>query len=244
MSGQKEHSGLALILIGAGLVTAIAFMNQWLQSQVDKVIVTKSHSLNQPVSFSDLSPAEVIPSSRRLNQEVIRKTRFSPGRDYRISIFYRGNEEIARWKTVEGKIIEQSGEVPEGKVKFLDESNNTYGHEYYQNGKKHGFEKTYYRDGRLYREENYWFGKLQTRREYYNTGALRLEINYEDARGDYREDKEVGAGKVYFSDGTLKYEWNFTTTHKEGFRKSYNRKGDLVAAFYYDEHGQLLNEIN
>ena len=240
MSGQKKYSGLVIILIFASSMMAIALINQWLQSQVDEVIVTPSQSLQG--SFSDLSSKEGVPSARRLNKEMIRKTRFPPGRDYRTSIFYRDDQEMARWKTVGEKIIEQSGEAPEGKVKFFDESNNTYGNEYYQKGKRHGLVKTYYQDGRLYREENYWFGRLQTRKEYYHTGALRLEINYEDARGDYKEDKEVGMGKVYFSDGTLKYEWHFTNDHKEGFRKSYNRNGELVAAFYYDENGQLLNE--
>ena len=75
------------------------------------------------------------------------------------------------------------------------------------------------------------------KREYYNDGGIRLEVNYEDAR-EQTDNKERGAGRVYYRDGTIKYEWNLTNSEKIGFKKSYNQDGELRAAFYFDEHGQ------
>ena len=133
-------------------------------------------------------------------------------------------------------MVESSGEIP-GRVDFLDESKKTYGIEYYLQGKKSGPSRTYFADGRLNVEAYYQWGKLLWKREYYNDGGIRLEVNYEDAR-EQTDNKERGAGRVYYRDGTIKYEWNLTNSEKIGFKKSYSQDGELRAAFYFDEYGQ------
>ncbi len=174
-------------------------------------------------------------------QEVTKKSWVVRGSDYIESVFYLGNQEIAREKTSVKGIYDQTGEIPNGKVTFSDEGNKTYGEEYYQSGKKDGEAKTFYENGQLKTEAYYKDGVLQTTKEYYNDGHLRFEGDYTDAR-DSKDYKEAGIGKLYFKDGKLKYEWHFTQTDKVGFRKAYNQNGELVYEAYYDEDGKLIEE--
>lgn len=172
-------------------------------------------------------------------QEIVRKTKLIRGSDYYEDVFYSGNQELARQKTTGQKVLEQNGEIPDGKIKFIDESEHTYGEEYYRNGKKEGLSRTYYEDGWLKMESDYREGAILNSKEYYKNGNLRFEVNYEDARDD-KEDSEVGIGKLYFSDGTLRYEWDLTKSKKIGFKKSYNQNGELVYEAYYDADGKLI----
>ena len=204
---------------------------------------------------------------RKPGEKIVRKDRLSPGRDYQESVFYlndipvgsssprpkvpslqgtsgrgggafgRRPEEVARQRIVNEKVVESSGAIPEGRVDFFDESKKTYGIEYYLDGKKNGPSLTYFPDGRSNIEAYYQWGKLLWKREYYNDGGIRMEVNYEDAR-EQSDKKETGLGKVYYRDGTLKYEWNLSNSEKIGFKKSYNQDGELRAAFYFDEYGQ------
>ena len=70
---------------------------------------------------------------------------------------------------------------------------------------------------------------------------VQAEYNYEDARF-IRGENEVGIGKIYNKDGSLKYEWYRTNGNKVGFRKSYNRNGELRAATYYDQQGHITKD--
>ena len=151
--------------------------------------------------------------------------------------YFTPNTIIDRLKNVNDKVVESSGEITEGRVDFFDESKKTYGIEYYVEGKKSGPSRTYFADGRSNIEAYYQWGKLLWKREYYNDGGIRLEVNYEDAR-EQTGNKERGVGRVYYRDGTIKYEWNLTNSEKIGFKKSYNQDGALRAAFYFDEYGQ------
>lgn len=177
------------------------------------------------------------PRRRKPGETTVRKDRLSPGRDYQESVFYLQGIEVARQRIVNERIIESSGEIPDGRVDFVNESKETYGTEYYLQGKKSGPSRTYFADGRSNIEAYYQWGKLLWKREYYNGGGIRLEVNYEDAR-EQTDNKERGAGRVYYRDGTIKYEWNLTNSEKIGFKKSYNQDGALRAAFYFDEYGQ------
>ena len=68
-----------------------------------------------------------------------------------------------------------------------------------------------------------------------------MELNYEDAL-DWGDEQEVGVGKVYNKDGTLKYEWNLTTKNSTGFKKSYNRYGQLVREVRYNSSGEIIQD--
>lgn len=155
------------------------------------------------------------------------------------SVFYAEDTEIAWQKIVGGKVVEIKGTIPNGKVKFTDESSNRHGVEYYSNGKKDGPSNTYYPDGQAFEEAYYRNGKLLWRKEYYKDGSLRLEIDYQDAR-DLGDDVEVGRGKLYYRDGTVKYEWQLTNSDEDGFKKSYDQKGGLRGALYFDRDGHLM----
>ena len=192
-------------------------------------------ALEEPnqMTRSLLSPQ---PSS---NQEIIRRSRVVVGEDYLEDIFFQNGQVIARQRISANGVYEKVGEIPDGKVKFFDESKGTYGEENYHYGKKSGIIRTYYNDGQLNSEAEYFNGKLLTQKEYYKSGVLRFSVDYADAPYN-RDEVEVGVGKVYFPDGTLKYEWNLTRNSPPGFKKSYNRNGELTFEANYDEEGRLI----
>lgn len=223
-----------VIALCLSTVVAVKMINDRIGRDVQTITETPRYV--PPVS---VSPAGGSESHRKYNQKIVRRDRLSPGRDYIESIFYLNGMETARQKIINEKVVESSGAMPEGRVDFFDESKKTYGTEYYREGKRSGPSRTYFADSRLNVEAYYREGKLLWKREYYNDGGIRLEINYEDAR-DRADEKETGRGKVYYRDGTLKYEWHLTKSDKIGFKKSYNQNGELRAAFYFDENGQPM----
>ncbi|MBI3616829.1 MAG: hypothetical protein HY210_01215 [Candidatus Omnitrophica bacterium] len=228
---------IAVLCFGA--LVAIKTINDRIGREVSVITETPRHGSAAGIAPAAPSAAGQESSARRRKpgEKIVRKDRLSPGRDYIESIFYLNKEEIARQKIINEEVVESSGEIPEGRVDFLDESKKTYGTEYYLQGKKSGPSRTYFADGRSNIEAYYQWGKLLWKREYYNDGGIRLEVNYEDAR-EQSDKKETGVGRVYYKDGTIKYEWNLTNSEKVGFKKSYNQDGALRAAFYFDEQGQ------
>ena len=234
---KRGASGVIAIIIFVVLVTVIVMANRWLEKETGKIV---SKSVDAPV-VSQKAPTEQKKPKIKRTGEVIRKTRFSPDRKYKINVFYQEGVEVARNRSAKGEAYDQKGEIPDGKVKFINESNETYGVEYYRNGKRNGPAKTYYKDGALREDTYYQFGKLMTNTEYFHDGIVRMEKDYTNAR-DSRSEKEVGIGKVYSRDGALKYEWFMTVTEPIGYKKSYNSRGDLVAEFYFDEYGQPMEK--
>jgi len=196
---------------------------------------SSSIALEEPNQMS-LSLSRPQPSS---DQEIIRRSRVVLGGDYLEDVFFQDGQVIARQRISANGVDEKVGEIPDGKIKFFDESNGTYGEEYYHDGKKSGLVRTYYNDGRINSEAEYYNGSLLTKKEYYKSGIVRFTVDYADAL--YNKDEvEVGVGKVYFSDGTLKYEWSLTRNGPPNFKKSYNRNGELTLEINYDEEGRLL----
>lgn len=237
-----------IVALCFGALAAIKTINDRIGREVSAITETPRHG--SPAGIAPAAPPAVGQESsvrrRKPGGKITRKDRLSPGRDYLESIFYLNDlpvgspwEEVARQKIINEEVVESSGEMPEGRVDFLDESKKTYGTEYYMGGQKSGPSRTYFADGRSNIEAYYQWGKLLWKREYYNDGGIRLEVNYEDAR-EQSDEKERGAGRVYYKDGTVKYEWNLTNSEKVGFKKSYNPDGALRAAFYFDEYGQPL----
>jgi len=225
-----------------GLVVLLVVLTHILQRKLE--VLLKDRPRSSSVGFPPRTDVDnTIPkkslSSRKHNLSIVRRDSLSPGRDYTESVFYAEDAEIARQKIAGGMVVETTGKIPHGKVKFVNESNNMHGVEYYDNGKKDGPSNTYYPDGQAFEEAYYRHGKLLWKKEYYNNGSPRLDIDYQDAR-EYGEDVEVGRGKLYYKDGTVKYEWQLTNSDEEGFKKSYNQKGELRGALSFDRDGHLM----
>ena len=220
-------------------VLALIVMTQWIQRRIEGVT---GRVASVGVHVSSVAPLENTPPPtairyRKRGQIISRKDRLSLNRDHVESIFYLQEKEIAWQKIADGETIESSGEIPNGKIHFVNESKETHGTEYYSGGRRDGPSQTYFADGKLNEEAYYRGGRLLWKKEYYSDGGLRLELDYQDAR-HYKDEKEMGTGKVYFRDGTLKYEWHLTNSDKTGYKKSYDQDGQLRAALYFDEQGQ------
>ena len=95
----------------------------------------------------------------------------------------------------------------------------------YKNGKRHGINKIFY-----------------------DTGILRIEVEYVD-------DSKEGLEKYYFSTGKLASEVNFIHGKKEGLQKEYNDNGTLNndvmykhgykegLKHWYDEKGKVIKTV-
>ncbi len=172
-------------------------------------------------------------------QEVIRKTKVIRGEDYVIDVFYKGEEEIALQRRGADGQKEIEGNLPEGKVKFIDETTGIYGEEYYKRGEKTGICKTYFPSGELMKEMYYINGVLMTEKEFYESGQLRSEADYSRACDTCHGKHEKGAGKLYYRNGRLKYEWNFNSGIS-GYQKAYTRTGELRFEAHYDREGNQI----
>jgi antitoxin component YwqK of YwqJK toxin-antitoxin module len=243
MTEYKNKGWWIFIVFCCSGMAVIMMMNSRIQRGIQTMTETPRYASSMSVS-STAVPAGIEGQGpflrhRRRGQKVVRKDRLSPGREYVESVFYLDGREIGRQNIADDKVVESSGEIPDGKVDFVNEFKKTYGVEYYAQGKKDGPSKTYFADGRLNAEAYYRRGELLRKTEYYNDGGIRLEVNYEDARKD-TDAKENGVGKVYYRDGTLKYEWHLTNSENVGFKKSYTQDGELRAVVYFDENGQMM----
>ena len=172
--------------------------------------------------------------------EVICKSQVIRGVDIVENVCYKGRQEIFHQTMSKDKVLEQTGQIPEGVVKFYDSYNNVHGEQEYREGKKVGTTKTFFEDGHLKSETKYNEGKLQWVKEYFDNGILRSEVDYREAIMDPDQNSEVGVGKLYSFDGTLKYEWNLSRGNSQGFKKSYNKDGSLRAATYFDSFGHEI----
>ena len=228
------NKNTVLVLLVSGF---LIFIIIWTQKQMSKIA---GDSETPVVAAAPSQPVEVkqkkIPAG-----EVVRKTRVQRSSDFIENNFYVGEEVIATQKVYADGKIEQTGEIPDGNVKFIDEYNQTYGEEYYHRGKRHGIVKTYYQDGKLKSDVQYVYGEIIKNKEYYHEGRVRFEVDYSDAlsSGDQRES---GVGKLYYPNGMLKYEWNLTRANKGGYKRSYNQDGTLRAESKYDEYGHLIED--
>ena len=233
---NKGSAGVIVIVIIVLVIVGIVMANRWLQKETGEIV---SKSSDTPAEKPTSSPLQKKRSKTIQGEDFIREVRLSPDRKIEISIIHQGSIEIARFKESKGEIYDLIGQIPDGKVKFINKSNETYGVEYFRNGKRHGPAVVYYSDDVLRQELFYQYGKLMTNTEYYHDGAVRMEQDYSDARG-YGDDPEVGIGKVYTRHGTVKFEWFLINSEPVGFKKSYNQKGGLVDTVYFDEYGQVI----
>ena len=176
-------------------------------------------------------------------EEVIKKTDVIRGMDVEESVYYVGDKEVAKEKISKDGLVEQSGKIPDGKIKFSDQYKDTYGEENYKNGKRKGVSRTFYKSGKLMKEFYYDEGRLIKGKEYFENGNIRYEVDYQDARYDAKgtKNKEVGIGKLYYPTGVLKYEWNVTKSQMIGYKRSYNQDGALRAETQVDDKGNIIS---
>ncbi len=195
-------------------------------------------------SRSQITRAPALPTQTptKEKKQVIRKTRFDPSRKFEESIFFIEEKEIARYKHKEEDIYEFSGEIPDGKVGFINESKRTKGYEHYKGNKRHGRYVENYDNGRVKKEKRYFHGELRKVNEYFYDGQLRMKADYDDAI-IYDVEEDVGEGAVYYRDGQLMYEWKVTIMGQERYKRSYNREGELVEEKTFDKYGQLINVV-
>ena len=229
---MKKFLAAVIFFIFITSVVGLMMLNKWLQSKVGNI-------LNNPIKTSTIKPYPPVAFPQKI-KEILRKTKLAPERTFAISIFYQDGKEIAGHKTDNtGKIYDQTGTVPSGFVKFVNESDETYGGEYYQNGQRHGPLQEYFKDGSLKRQAYFQDGRLMTSTEYYHDGTVRMTKDYTDAR-EHQDAGEVGRGKVFFRDGRLKYEWQMTNSDPVGYYKSYNAMGQLTSTVYYNKDGEMI----
>ncbi len=223
---------LISIIVFLILVVGIVFVNNW----IDQQAVDLKESPKTIVAMKAEKPE--VPKA---GEGVVRKARVIPGNNIVESIFYKDGQEFARQTHNEDGLVDQKGTLPEGKIRFEDDYSQTYGTETYRHGKKEGRSEIYYKDGRLKAKINYREDKIRSKSEFYADGTLRFEVDYQYAR-KYENDKEVGVGKLYYSNGNLKYEWNMTLQEAVGFKKSYNPDGQLRHEAYFDVTGQEISK--
>ncbi|MCA9400886.1 MAG: hypothetical protein KC713_04620 [Candidatus Omnitrophica bacterium] len=185
---------------------------------------------------------ESIPSDENPSTENIsKKIYLSPGRDFYEARIFQGEKQIATQVIKNNAITRQNGDIPDGKLEFINTHDQTYGHEHYKNGMIDGIAVAYFESGRLKKEEEFREGRLLKVKEFYPTGELRFICDYRNAR-EWGDNPEVGEGKVYHKNGKIKYEWNITTQLFKGYKKSYNRFGQLTSETYYDNQGNIVEQ--
>ncbi len=220
-----------------GLLIIILFVSILLLNYFFSKMLNEPEPTKPPVVQPRV--AAVANSNKYAGQEIIERIHLDPNRIYQESVFWVDGQEIGRFKFEGDKIYDASGDLPDGQVRFVNETTETFGKKFYRNGQRHGEYLEYYKGGEKKREAMYEAGRIIRNKEYFIDGTLRLEEDFEDALL-ISKSKEVGAGKAYYRDGTLMYEWNITNRNRERFTKSYNIKGELVEARLYDETGALL----
>lgn len=222
---------LALALTGA------TFFNIW----VERMILLSFQEDDKPVpsGLSDHGPA---PQPAALPEgEMTKYVNVIAGEDYIENIFYIGDQEVARFKENAEGVFERTGIPPEGDIKVFYSQSATSGQEHYEGGLREGWAKTHFQDGQVKTETYYRKDRVLRQKEYHPNGVMRFEVDYSDA-WDLPGQKEIGVGKLYYPDGILKYEWNFTVSSPAGHRKSYNQDGSLRYAAYYNSSGELIRE--
>jgi len=173
--------------------------------------------------------------------DIVRKTELIRGKDYAQNIFYKGDKEIARFKSSPKGIYERKGWIPDGKVIFSDSFRKTYGEENWRNGQRHGLLRAFYPDGQLKTESQYDEGTLVWTKEYSRDGRLRLTADYSDAL-DCPGNKETGEGKIYFDDGAIKYQWSFTRTLGKGSKKAFTQDGQVRYEAIFNGRCEMVTE--
>lgn len=224
---QLEGKWLILVVILVFLLFAL--------EPIAKLLIVKKKIDKAPNVVVEQS----VPENQVLNGEIVKKTRVERGGDYLESIFFIGDQEIARQRIVKGEVVEHKGEEINGEVSFTNDLDQTYGKETYQNNRRQGQSITYFPDGKVMLKEDYSRGILTASREYYSSGKIRFDLNYYDAL-NCKDMRESGVGKLYYPSGILKYEWNLSSMKGGGFKKAYYTDGSLRLESTYNSQCEVV----
>ena len=227
---QNFHARLFIILMI--LLGGIAISNILLE-----------RSINSSDQSQAVVPQKVTTVAPPSNDHIVTKyVNVIPGAEYFEAIFYMGNQEIARLKENKNGVYDQQGAIPNGAVKVFYNQSGTSGKENYEGGHREGWARVYFQGGQRVKSEIYYKeDKVLRQKEYNSNGTLNFEVDNEDAL-NLPDQREVGDGKLYYPDGTLRYEWNFTNHVPAPYRKAYNPDGTLRYVAYYNKQGELTRE--
>jgi len=212
----------------------------------------KIHSITEiPSSSTESFQTANKPKKEALQKEMMQKGALrreskNPKNSYTESIITVDEKEVARFKKKDGKIFDVQGQIPDGKIKFTNKWESTYGFEHFHKGKRDGPFTAYYQNGRIHSEASYKNGRLIKRKSYYHGGVLRMEEDYTNTnyvstflQGTF---KRVGRGKIYRLNGSLKYEWYVTDDAEQFYTKRYNSKGKIVQENFYNRQGEVIKK--
>ena len=163
---MKNYYKFALFIVGIFIVfSVIAFINRILNKQIHDLTKGPVQS-TESVEKDELSEKGDLDNA---NRKILRIERKLSQEDYTESIVLINKEEVARYKAKDNKIFDESGHIPDGKVKFVNEWKNTYGFEYYRNGMRDGAFTEHYNNGNIKTEAEYKRGRLLQRKTYYRS---------------------------------------------------------------------------
>jgi len=235
----KNEQAKALVIVMAFflfVVILLAVISNKLQREVRLIEEDKPAIVVAPQTLKAQQAAK-----KKVKTEITRKTIVVRGNDFVEHWFYDGEEVLAKQRVGNQGVIDTEGDIPDGRIKFTDTYKNTYGEEYYEDGRREGSSTTYYQDGKIKEKAVYERGRMVSSTEYYADGSKRFELDTSDAR-QLEGDNEAGIGKLYWRNGKLKYEWYMTRRDPIGYKKSYNIDGELRAALYFDENNDPIQK--
>lgn len=177
--------------------------------------------------------------------DILRIESRAPGTDHFDNVILVNKVEAARFKNKNGRTFDKTGRIPDGKIRFVSEFENTYGFENYAGEKLDGEFVEYYADGRIKVRAVYSNGRLKDRKIYFDHGGLFSEEDYTDTSFvrnvlEFSQLKKIGRGKVYRYDGTLKQEWSATDQDQRYYIKFFDAQGALRESQDYDKNGMLV----
>ena len=238
---MKKYYKSILIVAGICIVFYAIF-------SVNRIVSQQIHGLTGKSAQTVELVQDISGSGRDLNttqRKILRIEQKFPNEDYTESVVLVNKREVARYKAKNDKTFDESGHVPDGKVKFVNEWKNTYGFEHYRNGKRNGAFIELYNNGNIKTEAEYKRGRLLKRKTYYHSKVLMMEENFNATRfvsqlQSFNKFDKVGKGKFYRQDGSLKLEWSVVDGSDQHYTKRYTEAGELTEAHYYDDQGELI----
>jgi antitoxin component YwqK of YwqJK toxin-antitoxin module len=237
VSNENARALFIVMAFFVFVIVALTVISNKLRQEVDTIETDKPAITVAPQTVKAQNQAQ----KRKAAREITRQTIVVRGNDFVEHWFYDGEEVVAKQRVGAAGVIDTEGEIPDGIVKFTDTYKNTYGEERYEDGVREGPSATYYQDGKLKETAKFEKGRMVSSIEYYADGSKRFELDTSDARL-IEGDREVGVGKLYWPNGQLKYEWYMTRRDPIGYKKSYNREGQLRHATYFDENNEEIRK--
>lgn len=245
MTKNQSRSSWKVIVVGSVifiiLIGVFVKINAWINQEVDQAKNWTDQSLRvEPAVLKESSGPK---KSIKIYSNVIRRTWIEPNRQFYESVFFSDEQEIGRYKSVTDEIFDVKGVIPDGKVTFFNQTDETQGEEQFFNGQRNGWFREYYSNDQLKKETHYDNGKPKLNKEYYFDGTKKMEQDLTDAMW-ITDNSEVGIGKVYHRSGILRYEWNLTNSSNGGYNRSYNIEGTLTQENIFDQNGELITTRN